>query len=1257
MRQHLKVALCFCLAGTVSFTALQAATVFWNVPSGDFAVGANWDTTTIPAAGDTAVIGNGGTATLSSVFPNALAYLRIGGGGAIDLAAGGTVSVSGVERISAVSAGALNFHGGTLRATGDTMDFVNGTKNYVHSEGAVIDTQGYTVVINNSGQLLAPLAGASGGLTKQGAGTLVLHMSANTYTGTTSIDEGALRIRTSLPDASFLSLNGGILESDVGATSTSAYTFTRTLAASGANSFQFTANGGGFAGGLGGTFDVKINNGTSTILWGSAPGDVGTKIVGTLKLSSPTSRARTNFNNGIDLNGADRTIHVDDNPASSSDLAVIPAVISNTGGTAGLVKTGTGTLVLTKVNTYDGTTTVLAGALQVKDGTGLPTNSFLDLSGGVLQGDGAATFSRPLGTSGNTFQLNNGGFSARAGAMTVNIGGASQTLAWGAAPADIGSKIVGVLKFGSDIANNVVTFQNGIDLQGADRTFQVQDNPYSDADYAAIAGTIADTVGTAGIVKTGDGVLALSLASGYVGDTSINAGALRADSGTGLPASSFLRLNGGVLQCDGTFIYFTRPLGTSGSAFQWTAAGGGFSSSGSGLMYVNIGGATQTLDWGSAPADVGGKITGPLKLGSTSSKNATTFENGINLNAANRTIQVDDNPLSNSDYAEITGVIYDGTGAGGIVKTGSGMLSLVPASFAANPYSGDTEIQAGAIQALDGTGLPANSLLRLNGGVFISLADFTRSLGTSGNAFSWDAGGGGFAAGTTAINVNVGGNATPTTLEWGAAPADVGGKIVGTLKLGTSTAGAVTTFQNGIDLKGGMRTIQVTDNTALASEYAQITGVISDSTGGGTLVLPGNGALMLAAENTFTGKTIVKGSTTANTNNSAKGQLILNCTTGPALRGPLEITTDGLSYNWVTTWAPNQFGPNVVVSFTTEFFTSELALLGNNQTVAGISCETGRGVIANSHAYVNNAPTASSILTIENGADYSYNGYMRNYNGASTQTLGLEKKGAGRQNIEGANISYTGPTTIGGGTLRLTDATAFASNITNNAALEIRYTGTGTWTYNKTMDGTGTLAKLGGGKFVLSGAAIAYSGATTVSEGKLNLTDTTAFAGDIKIDAALEMNYTTTPAPWTYNKILSGSAGTLAKLGAGTLNLEGMNTFSGVVTIGEGTLVLANSGQLPASIVNNATFLIADGVAPRTVIAITGTGTTQLNGSASLTTASIAQRSLIIDGAILAANAMSAGTATVPEPGTWLLLLVGSIGLAGWKYFNRRNKA
>ena len=75
------------------------------------------------------------------------------------------------------------------------------------------------------------------------------------------------------------------------------------------------------------------------------------------------------FQNPIDLNGADRTIFVDDNPKqrysqyNCYDHAEMTGAISNSTGTAGIVKTGPGELELIGANTYNGTTTVLAGTL------------------------------------------------------------------------------------------------------------------------------------------------------------------------------------------------------------------------------------------------------------------------------------------------------------------------------------------------------------------------------------------------------------------------------------------------------------------------------------------------------------------------------------------------------------------------------------------------------------------------------------------------------------------------------------------------------------------------------------------------------------------------------------------------------------------------------------------------------------------------------------------------------------------------------
>ena len=64
---------------------------------------------------------------------------------------------------------------------------------------------------------------------------------------------------------------------------------------------------------------------------------------------------------------------------------------------------------------------------------------------------------------------------------------------------------------------------------------------------------------------------------------------LQANIGTDIPSASFLSLDGGVLQSNGSNpVTFARALGASGGTFQWTANGGGFSA-GSAAMTVNIG--------------------------------------------------------------------------------------------------------------------------------------------------------------------------------------------------------------------------------------------------------------------------------------------------------------------------------------------------------------------------------------------------------------------------------------------------------------------------------------------------------------------------------------------------------------------------------------------------------------------------------------------------------------------------------------------
>ncbi|WP_193213764.1 beta strand repeat-containing protein [Luteolibacter marinus] len=101
---------------------------------------------------------------------------------------GGTLTVRQVIQ-GAEGNSEFYFNGGVLKAnTGAAFNFLAGLDAaYVNGGGAVIDSNGQTIAI---GQNLVD-SGAAGGLTKTGAGTLLLNGS-NSYTGTTTVAAGTL---------------------------------------------------------------------------------------------------------------------------------------------------------------------------------------------------------------------------------------------------------------------------------------------------------------------------------------------------------------------------------------------------------------------------------------------------------------------------------------------------------------------------------------------------------------------------------------------------------------------------------------------------------------------------------------------------------------------------------------------------------------------------------------------------------------------------------------------------------------------------------------------------------------------------------------------------------------------------------------------------------------------------------------------------------------------------------------------------------
>jgi autotransporter-associated beta strand protein len=294
-------------------------------------------------------------------------------------------------------------------------------------------------------------------------------------------------------------------------------TFTNVLGTGGG---QFVWGNGGFSANTG-TFTINVNNDLSTLVWNSTANFLTNNQA--MQMGSATADSRVDLQNPVDLNGAVRRVTVTDNPFSTSDVARLSGTISGTGG-SGLTKDGTGVLELTGANTYTNTTIVSNGVLRANSGAGLPANSPLRLAGGVLEGIGTVTFNRTVGTGlGQVSWTTNGGFSANGGVMAVNLNnnGAMQT--WASTAGFLGAGMI--LKLGSITADNLTDFLNPINLNGAARTVQVDNNSFSTTDVARLSGVLSGT-GSSGLTKTGAGILELAGANTYTGATTISAGTL-----------------------------------------------------------------------------------------------------------------------------------------------------------------------------------------------------------------------------------------------------------------------------------------------------------------------------------------------------------------------------------------------------------------------------------------------------------------------------------------------------------------------------------------------------------------------------------------------------------------------------------------------------------------------------------------------------------------------------------------------------------
>jgi fibronectin-binding autotransporter adhesin len=714
--------------------------------------------------------------------------------------------------------------GGTTPVAGDDLIFPSGAANLSTSNDITAGTSFNSITISGSGYTLAgnSIALGAGDLTdsnSSGSNTINLAISMSA-TRTLSVNNAGetLTISGVISGAGGLIKNGGNGKLILGGANT--YNGTTTINA--------------------GTLSISADNNLGTAPGSATPGQL-TFSGGTL---ATTASFTLSANRGVSF-GSTGTIDV----AASTTLTYGGIAA----GSGGLTKTSAGTLILSGVNSYSGTTEVAAGVLNIQNasalgttgnGTTVDSNASLQLQGGISVG------AEPL-------VLNNAGVTT-AGALE-NVSG---TNSWSGA-----INLASASSIGS--TGGTLTLSGNVDNGTFDLTFRGVGN-------TTVSGIISNG-GT--LTKSGSGTLTLSGANTFSGTTTISAGILKLGAANVIPDGA----GKGDLVMSPASGTATFDLG----GFSETVNGLSNSGAGSSLVDNTASSTSPTLTVGgnNASGTFSGTIqntAGTLSLtktgtGTLTLSGASTFSGNTTINAGTLSVSADNNlgaapgsatpgklnfgggtlattatftlssnrgiafnSASTIDVASSTILTYGGiaAGSGSLTKISAGTLIL----SGANTYSGATTISAGVLSiGADnnlGTapGSPTAGQLTFGGGTLATTATFSLNA-NRGIAFS----------STGTIDV-----ASSTTLGYGGIATGSGGftkSNTGTLTLsGVNTyTGTMTISAGTVMVNGSQSSSSVSLNGGTLGGTGTV-GAISSTSSGGT-ASPGSGSGILNSGN------------------------------------------------------------------------------------------------------------------------------------------------------------------------------------------------------------------------------------------------------------------------------------------------------------------------------------------------------------------------------------------------------------------------
>ena len=327
--------------------------------------------------------------------------------------------------------------------------------------------------------------------------------------------------------------------------------------------------------------------------------------------------------------------------------------------------------------------------------------------------------------------------------------------------------------------------------------------------------------------------------------------------------------------------------------------------------------------------------------------------------------------------------------------------------------------------------------------------------------------------------------------------------------------------------------------------------------------------------------------------------------------------------------------------------TGTLDMTNEAQTIASLSSTDGKGSMV---------LLGGGVLTVGNSASTVFDGTI-----SDGPAISLAMSGSGSETLTGSS-SYAGGTTVDSGLLVVGNSAALGSGavaanggtldlhgysvtvpsfsgaagvVTNNGASSSLLTvnqGTTATTFGGTI-GNGPTNKValtvitsGAGALVLDGSNT-YSGATTISGNstmQLGNADNNGSIGNSVVtdNGSLIVSRSDSVNLTSLISGPLGGSGDLVLVGGGTLTLTGTNTYSGGTIVNTGTMIVTNPGA------------IADGT--------------------SLTVGDASQ--FPVPAPIVPAPLAGAAVASVPEPGSLLLLAAGGSLLIMVRRLRRSNR-